>query len=335
MAITTYSSLSQRTTAWAAKEMLDHAEPIIVLQKFAMTKQIPKNTADNVKFRRAVPFTVSTTPLTEGTTPTSHALSYTDVSVSLAQYGDVTEISDKVQDLAEDPVLKDASMLSGEQAAETLEMVTYGVAKGGSNVFYDTDAHVRNTVNSVITLDRQRKVVRFLKAQRGRPITQMLDASPKYGTSAIEGGYIAFAHTDVEADIRKMTGFVPLAEYGSRKPLCPEECGSVEGVRYILSPLFTAFANAGGTASTNGVYSTGGTQADVYPIIFMASQALGVVALKGPNAITPMVVQPGTPSAGDPLGQRGFISWKTYSASCRLNESWLVRLECAVDDLTS
>jgi len=335
MAKSTYASISQRTNAYAATVMLAHAEPILVLQKFSLAKPMPRNTADNVKFRRAVPFTVSTTPLTEGVTPTAHAIGYADVSVTLAQYGDVTEITDKVADLAEDPVLKDAAMLSGEQAAETLEMVTYGVAKGGTNVFYDTDADVRNTVNSIITLDRQRKVVRFLKAQRGRPITSMLDASPNYGTSAIEGGYLAFAHTDVEADIRKLAGFVPVAEYGSRKPLCPEECGSVEGVRYLLSPLFTPFINAGGTASTHGVISTGGTSADIYPVMFMAKDALGVVALKGPNAITPMIVQPGTPSAGDPLGQRGFISWKTYHSSVRLNESWLVRLEIAVDDLTA
>jgi len=335
MAASTYSGISQRTTAWAASEMLDHAEPIIVLGKFASTKPIPKNSAEQVKFRRAVPFTVSTTPLTEGVTPTSAAITYEDVSVTLGQYGGVIEISDKIADLAEDSVLKDAAMLSGEQAAETLEMITYGIVKAGTNVYYDKDSHVRNTVDSVITLERQRKVVRFLKAQRGRPITQMLDASPKYGTSAIEGGYIAFAHTDVEADIRSLSGFVPVAEYGSRKPLCPEECGSVEGVRYILSPLFTAFANGGGTASTNGVFSTAGTQADVYPVIFMAKEAIGVVALKGANAMTPMILNPGTPSAGDPLGQRGYVSWKTYHSSVRLNEAWLVRLEVAVDDLTA
>ena len=102
-----------------------------------------------------------------------------------------------------------------------------------------------------------------------------------------------------------------------------------------MSPLFVAFANAGGTASTNGVYSTGGTQADVYPVIFMAKEALGTVALKGAGAITPTILNPGTPSKSDPLGQTGFIGWKTYTASVRLNESWLVRLEVAVDDLTA
>ncbi len=55
--------------------------------------------------------------------------------------------------------------------------------------------------------------------------------------------------------------------------------------------------------------------------------------LKGKRAITPMVLNPGTPSKSDPLGQRGFVSWKTYLASVILNENWLARLECAVTDL--
>ena len=67
----------------------------------------------------------------------------------------------------------------------------------------------------------------------------------------------------------------------------------------------------------------------------MAKEALGTVALKGSGAITPTILNPGTPSKSDPLGQTGFIGWKTYTASVRLNESWLVRLECAVDDLTA
>jgi N4-gp56 family major capsid protein len=334
MATSDYGSISQRTAAWATSQMLAHAEPILVLQKFMQTKPLPKNTADNIKFRRPVPFTVSTVALTEGVTPTAQALTYVDVPVTIAQYGAVTEITDKVADLAEDPVLKDASMLSGEQAAETLEMLTYGVAIGGTNVFYDTAAHgARNTVDSVITLNRQRAIVRGLKGQRGKPLNMMLSGSVNYNTSPIEGGYIAFAHTDVEADIRAVTGFIPTAQYGSRQPLCPEEVGSIEGVRYILSPLFVPWADAGGTAATNNTYSTTGTSADVFPVIYMAKDAMACIPLKGANSIKPTVLNPGTPSKSDPLGQKGFVGWKAYFAAVRLNELWMARLEVAVSDI--
>ena len=125
MAGSTYGDISQRTAAWAATEMLEHARPIIVLSDYGQSKPMPKNKAEQVKFRRPVPYVVSTTQLTEGVTPSSHKTSYVDVPATMGQYGDLAEITDRVNDLSEDPVLKDMSVLSGEQAAETIEMVTW------------------------------------------------------------------------------------------------------------------------------------------------------------------------------------------------------------------
>lgn len=48
MSATTYGSISQRTAAWAAVEMLAHAEPILVLSKFGQNKPLPRNKADTV-----------------------------------------------------------------------------------------------------------------------------------------------------------------------------------------------------------------------------------------------------------------------------------------------
>ena len=334
MAQTAYGDISQRTAAYAAKEMLDHAEPILVLSKFGQNKPLPKNTADNVKFRRPVPFAISTTPLVEGATPTAQQMAYEDVPVTLNQYGGVCEITDRVDDLAEDPVLKDAAMLSGEQAAETIEMITYGAIKAGTNVFYDSTAiTTRNTVVNKISLGRIRAVTRSLRANRGKAVTSMLAGSTNYATKPVEGGFIAFCHTDIEADIRDLAGFIPVADYGSRQPLCPEECGTVENVRFILSPLLNAFADAGGLAATNGMVSTTGTNLDVYPIIFIAKNAYGIVPLKGAKAMTPTVLNPGTPSKSDPLGQVGYVGWKTYYAAKILNENWMARLEVGASDI--
>jgi len=331
---TTYGVINQRTAAWATSEMLSHAEPILVLSKFGQSKPMPKNGAQQVKFRRPVPYAISLTPLTEGVTPTAQTLTYDDVPATLAQYGGVTKITDVVADLAEDPVLKDASMLSGEQAAETVEMVTYGAIKAGTAVIYDVPAHTaRNTVNSKITIANIRASTRALKAARGKAITQMLSGSVNIGTVPVEGGYVAFGHTDLEADIRDIPGFTPCADYGSRQPLCPEEVGTVENVRIILSPLLVPFADAGGTASTNGMLSTTGTSTDVYPFIVIAKEAYGCVPLKGGKSITPSVLNPGTPSKSDPLGQLGYVGWKTYFTALILNETWIQRIEVGATDL--
>ncbi|WP_404466261.1 N4-gp56 family major capsid protein [Vreelandella aquamarina] len=329
MSRTTYGDISQRTAAWAAAEMLAHAEPILVLSKFGQSKPMPKNKADTVKFRRPVPFVIPNTPLAEGVTPTAQQMQYEDVEVQLKQWGAWVEITDVVNDLAEDPVLADASMLCGEQGAETVEVQTWGAIRAGTNVFYANGA-ARSAVNTKISLSKQRAVTRALKAQRAKKVTSMVSASPNYSTEPLDAAFIAFAHTDLEADIRDMTGFVPTEKYGSMKAL-PYEIGKVEDVRYILSPVLDKFANAGGAAGE--MVSTSGTNADVYPVVYIAKESYGLVPLKGKNAMTPKVLNPDIPRGGDPLGQRGSVGWKTYFVALILNEAWLARMEVAASEL--
>jgi len=331
MAITNYGDISQRTAAWAAKVALEHAEPVIVLGKFGESKPIPKNTADGAKWRRPIPFGAATVPLQEGVTPSSQKMAYEDVNATLKQYGKPIEITDKVNDTSEDPVLKDAVMLAGEQAALTMEMITYGVLKGGTNVFY-ANGSGPSSVNTKISLTKQRAVTRALKANKAMKLTKILSGSVMYDTHPIEASYIALAHTDVEADIRTMAGFIPVAQYGSRQPVAPEEIGTVEDVRYVLSPELEPNLATGST-TLNGMVALDATNVDVYPVLFLGRNAFGNVPLKGANAMTPRVINPDTIDKSDPLGQRGFVSWKAYYTAVILNQAWMARLEVAVTDL--
>jgi N4-gp56 family major capsid protein len=328
---TTYGDINQRTAAYAAVEMLSHAEPVIILAKLGLTKPMPKNKAETVKFRRPVPFAPATTPVTEGVTPTAQKMSYVDVPATLKQYGRPIEITDKVADLSEDPVLMHASMLAGEQAGATIEAVIWGVIRAGTNVIY-ANGSSRTAVNTPITLNKQRQATRVLRAQKAKMITRIVSGSTSLGTKPVEAGYVAVAHTDVESDIRNMAGFLPVANYGSRQTISDWEIGSIESVRYVLSPDLTPFADAGGAPGST-VLSTSGSQADVYPIIILGQEAFGCVPIKGGDAITPMVLNPGTPSKSDPMGQRGYVSWKTWFTAVVLNDLWMVRLEVAVTKL--
>lgn len=332
MSGSSYGDISQRTAAWAAVEMLEHARPIIVLADYGQPKPLPRNKADNVKFRRPIPFVVSTTQLTEGVTPASHKMRYADVPATLGQYGDVCEITDKVNDLSEDPVLKDAAMMSGEQAAETIEMVTWGVLKGGTNVIYGASADsARSDVNDPLSINAQRAATRFLKSQRGKKITSRMGSTVNYATEAVDAAYLAFGHTDLDSDIRDLPGFVPVEKYGSMKPL-PYEVGKCEDVRYILSPLLEPF-QAAGSATLNGCVADDSTNVDVYPIIVIAKEAYGVIPLRGAGAIQPKVINPDTVDKSDVLGQRGYVGWKTYFTAVILNQAWMVRIEVGATDL--
>lgn len=330
MGTTTYGDIGQRTAAYAVVDMLDYAEAILVLSKFGLTKEMPRNKADNMKFRRPVPFAPATTPLTEGVTPTPKTMQYEDVPVAMLQYGDWVKITDKVHDLAEDPVLKDATELCGEQAGETKEMLLWGTLKGGTSVAYANGA-ARSAVNTPVTVPLIQGAVRLLNAQRAKKITTMLSSSPNYGAVSVDGGYIAFAHTDCDYDLEELPGFKKVADYGSRQPLCPEELGSLGKVRFITSPLLEPWEDAGG--AKGAMKSTGGANADVYPIVVVAKNSYAHVPLKGKSAIVPKVKNPDNADKADPLGQWGFVSWKMWDASVILNQLWMIRLEVAVTNL--
>lgn len=326
---TVYSDIGQRTTVYADRQMLRHAEPVLILSKMGLSKPIPKNTATTVKFRRPVPFTVTTVPLAEGVTPTPQKISYVDVSVTLKQYGAVTEISDWVMDTSEDPVLNDNVTLMGQQAGATAEQIVYAAVKGGTNVFY-ANGSARTSVNTAITLNKQRAVTRALSAQKAKKISRIVDSTPDFNTTPIEAAYVAVAHTDLESDIRNLAGFIPTAEYGTKRLVSEHEIGTVENVRYVLSQDLASFADAGGAKGS--MVSTTGTSADVYPILYFGMDAFAVVPLKGENSMSTTVVNP-KPSAADPLGQRGYVGYKFAMAAVILNELWMARLEVAVTAL--
>lgn len=336
MAITksTDAGVSQRTNVYAERQMLKHAGPVMVLDKFGLTRPMPRNKSTTIKFRRPQVFSATTTPLVEGVTPDSTQFRYEDVEATLKQYGQVVEITDVIEDTHEDPVLNDASEQAGENIGRTIEALTYGVLKAGTNVYYANGA-ARNAVNTPISLNKVRAVSRGLKAQKSMKITKILDSSVNYATRAIEGSYVCVHHTDCEADIRNLAGFIPLAQYGSRRPISDYEVGSVEDMRFICSPDLDPITDAGGAFAGSGsnMVTTSGTSADVYPLLIFGKQAYGIVPLRGQGAVSPTILRPGVRDKSDPLGQRGYIGWKTWHVAVILNQVWMARLEVSVTDL--
>lgn len=142
--------------------MLEHAERSWCCRSLVTPSRALKNKGQTAKFRRPVPFAAATTPLAEGVTPSSQKMAYQDVTVNMSQYGAWTEITDVIANTHEDPVLQDVQMLLGEQAAETFEVLTWGVLCGGTSVIY-ANGTARNGVNTAISLNKLRSASRSLK----------------------------------------------------------------------------------------------------------------------------------------------------------------------------
>jgi N4-gp56 family major capsid protein len=162
----------------------------------------------------------------------------------------------------------------------------------------------------------------------------MVDASDRIATQPIAPAYIGFGHTNLEQDLRNITGFIPREQYSNTtKILSEQEIGKVEDIRFILAPQFGYFPGAGVGGSPAGVLLTG-VNADVYPLVIIGADAFGVTPLKGMDSARVAVKNPKLgESETDPLGQRGFVAWKMWYSAVRLNETWMLRVESAVSAL--
>lgn len=357
MAQQTFSLTPARIAKYKG-EILAHAIPVEVLGITGSQKQIPKNMSDNVVFRRWLPFGavadtagesrwiqqgatagfdgsvnyVSAQVTTEGITPAADNLVQKDITATLQQYHVLYAVTDKVVDMYEDDIPAEMKKQVGERMGLIREMVRYGVIKGATNKVYGGAGTSRSTVNGRLTLALIRKVSRSLQANHAKRITSILAPSPNFATTPVEGSYLVFCHTDVEADIRDLPGFKHTAEYGNRKPVHEHELGSVENFRFVVSPELVPYNNAGAAQGTTGLIASG-ANIDVYPVIVVGEDAWGSVALRGMDSFDISWIPPGQKDKTDPLGQRGFVGSKMYFTSVVLNNSWLSIIEVGSQEL--
>ncbi len=126
--------ISPRTAIYAVANFLEHAMPVLVLERFARTETLPKNKGTLVKWRRFVPFEVNVQTLVEGVTPAPSMLQYEDVTSIVQQYGNWVSFTDVILDTHEDPNLQKITMGLGEQAAAIKEAIIWAELIAGTNV---------------------------------------------------------------------------------------------------------------------------------------------------------------------------------------------------------
>lgn len=331
MPTNTYGDISPRTAAYAAARLLKRGQHLMVAERFGQPKPLPRNHGKTMKFRRYESLPRADAPLAEGIPPAGSKLTYTDVSVTLEQYGDFVPHTDVIKDTHEDPILRESLDLCSEQIAETKEVIRIAVLKAGTNVFYANSAANRAAVNSPPLRSDLRRIYRSFRRNKAQEISRIVAASTKISTQPVEPAFFILGSTDLDGDFRNMDGFVKAAEYSNSAKALPGEIGSVEQFRIILTPLFEPWLAGGASGTTylsNGDAPSSSSACDVYPLIIVGKDAYGLVPLQGENAVTPFVVNP-KPSHSNKLGQEGHVGWKMYDATVILQQYFMARLECA------
>lgn len=260
----------------------------------------------------------------EGVTSTPEALTPQDVTTTMFQYDCLYSFTDKTAQLGEDDIPAAMAKIIANRVALVNEMRIFGVLKAGTNIFYGGTGTTRLTTNGAITLNMVRRITAGLQSNHAEMVTEVMAPGKNFGTSAIEAGFFVYGHTSLAPDIRDMPGFTKAVEYASGTPL-PNELGSVEMFRFILSPEFVPIIGGGATvASTPGFQSSdGGTRNDVYQFIVTAADAWSNIAVRGMDSIKIVYHAPGEQSKSDVFGQRGYSGAMWWAGATIENNFWM------------
>ena len=272
------------------------------------------NPGASVKFTVFADLAAATTALGEAEDVTPVAMSDSQVTVTLEEYGNATVTTAKLRASSFLPVDPVAAQAVGYNAGLSIDTIARNVLQAGSNVIYATGgtdtaaARVDMDVDDTITAKDIRRAVAQLRGAN---------------VPTIGGNYVGFIHPDVSYDLRGITdasGWRDSYKYTNAMPLYNGEIGMFEGVRFMESPRAPLFANA---YNGSGAAGTG----DSYGTLIMGQQALAkAVSMGGEYGSQPTIVY-GTVT--DLLQRFRPVGWKHFVGYAVFRQEALRRIESA------
>ena len=270
------------------------------------------NPGASVKFTVFADLAAATTPLGEAEDVTPVAMSDSQVTVTLEEYGNATVTTAKLRASSFLPVDPVAAQAVGYNAGLSIDTIARAALEAGSNVIYATGgadtaaARVDMDVDDTLTAQDVRRAVAQLRGAN---------------VPTIGGNYVGFIHPDVSYDLRGITdasGWRDSYKYTNAMPLYNGEIGMFEGVRFMESPRAPLFADA---YNGSGAAGTG----DSYGTLIMGQQALAkAVSMGGEYGAQPTIVY-GTVT--DLLQRFRPVGWKHFVGYSVFRQEALRRIE--------
>jgi N4-gp56 family major capsid protein len=354
------SNLSLGVNFQMMKGLLSSARQKLPFFNGTLPGQLAKNgSTASVKWERLENLSAATTALGEvvgtavaffGRSTVQNTLS--TVSVAVAKYGNAVLLSEEV-DLQQMNV-RAARFVDnlGANAGLSLNLLMEAVfSAGATTVRYCTSAAGSTaSADSQVTGSLQLTDIKWAVNKLNRN-SAMLFTTPGYGsqnvgTNPVRASYYGVCHPDVEEDIRSLTGFVSVEQYGGYTETLPFEFGAVGGVRFSSTEIIPVATGAGTTSVIPNFRGTGNTSNDVYSTYIYGKEAVGSVGLGNMHATSAYeMYDPANPPAVElivkPVGTVGTdlynevssVAWKAWFAGKVLNADWIIKLRSAANEL--
>lgn len=293
------------------RTLLENARDMLVHHQFGREYVLPKRGGKTMEWRQADVLAVADTPLVEGTAPTEDTFGYTNVTVTINQYGAFIKGTDIVEVVTFDDLLGDIAEEQGVQAGLTIETVEADALNAGTTVRYADAVANRAAIGSSNKMDQHELVV------ARRTLTVNL-AKPIKGRR-----YAAILHPFVLADLIEDTNIAAALNAGDKGGTAYMEgyLGHYLGIDFVESTTAKTWAAGSGSGATLAAVN-------IYSTLFFGKNAYGTVELESMGMET--IFNPkGSAGAADPLHQYWTHGWKCTHAIKILQESFMLRIESA------
>jgi N4-gp56 family major capsid protein len=315
----------------------------------------------SVKWRRIENLTAATTALTEVTGTAAAFLgrnavqpTVTDVTAAIAKYGNAILTSEEIDLFNVNSKAAQLMDTLGANAGESLNLLMETAFAAATNIRYSNGsaggAVNVSAVTSVMTATDIKWAVNKLNRGSAMTFEPMTGGSTNIGTVPVRSSYYGICHVDVEEDIRSISGFIPVEQYGGYTETSPFEFGAVGGVRWASSeiiPVSTNVTTSSATGWLRGGPSSGSTNNDVYSSYIYGKEAVGSIGLgnmhasssyemydpKNPPAVELIYHAPGSSGIFDMFNEMGSIAWKSWFAGKILNDNWIIRVRTGASNL--
>jgi len=271
--------------------------------------------------------------------------SVTDITKAVSKYGNYMLLNEEVDVVnfnGQDDKLVEILGINAGQSLNRLqrdEMEDNATAIFSNGVAAITDIVTkiqRNDIKSAVNTLNRNSATKFLP---------MTEGSDRVGTSPMRDSYWGICHSDVEEDVRDLTGFIAVEAYASQTAVSPGEFGAVGGVRWIGTEESSINLAAGGAIGATGLRSVAGVKVDVYNSVVFGKDAVGSLGFgkehikevytAGDKLPSVMLINKARGSSGvaDPLNELSTMGWKSWHGAKILNGNWIRNIQSGATDL--
>jgi len=311
--MSTSTSLITPVQIYYDKVFLDRAKIELRHDFGAQTKNVPMHSGTVVRFTRFTPLALITSALSEATNPTEVAMTATNISATLVEYGNVTNVGSLYSMTQIEEGLQEHIEVHAQNAGESIDRLIREELAAGATSQIATGATLITdiVVTDVFSGVEIRKAVRTLKKNKAQRFEN--------------GLYRGIIGPDTSYDLFGDSEWLDAHRYTTSDAIERGVVGKLHGVEFVETNNQHKDVSAG--LSGSPVTATSAGVVSVFSNFIFGKNAYGVINLASITAPSVIVKNPGSGDTSNPLNMFSTVGWKMPFATKTLNSNWIINVK--------